>query len=513
MGKALMVQGTASHVGKSVLVAGLCRIFHQDGFRVAPFKAQNMALNSFATPDGGEIGRAQAVQAEAACAVPYVDMNPILLKPEGDSRSQLVVGGKVWGTLDAAAYHERKLELWPLVQASLGRLMERYDVVVIEGAGSPVEMNLKDRDIVNMRVARAAGAPVLLVADIERGGVFAALVGTMRLLAPAEQRRVAGFVVNKFRGDPTLFAPGVAIIEKRLRRPVLGVVPWIEDIGLAEEDSLGVRSSEFRVPGSEWNRSRAPHSELGTRNSELDIAVVKLPHIANFDDFDALAARPGVRLRYVDKDSEMRIPDLVILPGTKTTRADLDFVRGRGIGDTIVAHVQRGCPVLGICGGYQMLGDWIDDVDGVEGPPGVVAGLGLLPARTRYAREKTTIQVRGRVVCERGLLGAAQGLDVSAYEIHMGRTETRAAPAFSIVGQDGAEGKDGAVSEDGIVAGTYLHGLFGNPGFLEAVVQGLARARGVALPPAPPEPDPYDRLASLLRTSLDIDRIRAMVTA
>ncbi len=506
MGKALMVQGTASHVGKSVLVAGLCRIFHQDGFRVAPFKAQNMALNSFATPDGGEIGRAQAVQAEAARSVPCVDMNPILLKPEGESRSQLVVAGKVWGTLDAAAYHERKLELWPLVQASLGRLMERYDVVVIEGAGSPVEMNLKDRDIVNMRVARAAGAPVLLVADIERGGVFAALVGTMRLLTPAEQRRVAGFVVNKFRGDPTLFAPGVAIIEKRLHRPVLGVVPWIEDLGLAEEDSLG-------VPSSECEALERFHSEPGARSSELDIAVVKLPHIANFDDFDALAARPGVRLRYVDKDSEMGVPDLVILPGTKTTRADLHFVRGRGIAEAIVANAQRGCPVLGICGGYQMLGDWIDDVEGVEGPPGVVAGLGLLPARTRYAREKTTIQVRGRVVGERGLLGAAQGLDVSAYQIHMGRTETGAAPAFSIVGRDGAEGKEGAVSEDGTVAGTYLHGLFGNPGFLEAVVQGLARARGVALPPAPRERDPYDRLASLLRTSLNVDRIRAMVTA
>ena len=500
-----MVQGTSSHVGKSVLVAGLCRIFRQDGLRVAPFKAQNMALNSFATPDGGEIGRAQAMQAQAARAEPCVDMNPILLKPEGASRSQLVVGGRVWGTIDAAAYHERKRELWPLVRTSLRRLMAQNDVVVIEGAGSPVEMNLKAHDIVNMRVARAASAPVLLVADIERGGVFAALVGTMQLLAPAERRRVGGFVVNKFRGDPTLFAPGVGIIEKRLHRPVLGVVQWIDDLGLAEEDSLGVPSS---LSDSWGTASSAP----GSRGSELDIAVVRLPHIANFDDFDALAARPGVRLRYVEQGSEIATPDLVIIPGTKTTRADLDFVRGRGIAEAVVARARGGCPVLGICGGYQMLGDWIDDVEGVEGPPGVVSGLGLLPAGTRYEREKTTIQVRGRVVCERGFLSGGQGLDVSAYEIHMGRTETGAAPAFAIVGRDGAERQDGAVSEDGIVAGTYLHGLFGNPSFLEAVVHALARARGVALPPAPPARDPYDRLASLLRASLNIDLISAMLT-
>ena len=501
-----MVQGTASHVGKSTLVAGLCRLFRQQGVGVAPFKSQNMALNSFATADGGEIGRAQAVQAEAAGIAPTVAMNPILLKPEGNSRSQVVVSGRVVGTMDAADYQRRKGELWPVVEDALHALLVDYDLVIIEGAGSPVEVNLKHTDIVNMRVAQAVGAPVLLVGDIDRGGVFAALVGTMQLLEPAERALVAGFVINKFRGDPALFAPGVSFIEKRLERPVLGVVPWIDDLGLPEEDSLGVPGSSFHVTSSPSVGSR--DSELGTRQLELDIVVIRLPHIANFDDFDPLRRRPGVRLRFVDRAEEVGEPDLIILPGTKTTRADLDFVRERALDRQIVGQAGQGRHVLGICGGYQMLGERIEDPDGVEGMPGSMAGLGMLPAVTRYASVKSTVQVAGRVVAERGPLEAARGTPITAYEIHMGQTEIDGPPLFAL--QDGtAETRpDGASSPDGRILGTYLHGLFQNGALTDAVLACLAAQKGIALPPADERDDAFDRLAAVLTAALDTEKLR-----
>jgi adenosylcobyric acid synthase len=494
-----MVQGTASHVGKSVLVAGLCRLFRQDGVRVAPFKAQNMALNSFATPDGREIGRAQAAQAEAAGVAPTADMNPILLKPEGASRSQVVVAGRVYGSLSAREYDQQKEELWPTVEASLHRLLAEYDLVLIEGAGSPVEMNLRAHDIVNMRVAQAADAPVLLVADIDRGGVFAALVGTMALLEAEERARVAGFVVNKFRGDPTLFAPGVEFLEQRLERPVLGVVPWIDALGIAEEDSLGL-----------------PTAHAGPKPSNdaaqlVDIAVVRLPHIANFDDFDPLAAHPAVRLRYVARREDFGAPDLVILPGSKTTRSDLEFMRQRGLDACILAHARSGGAVLGICGGYQMLGQRIEDPDGLDGAPGTSSGLGLLAAATRFAREKATVQVRGRVVATGDPLAAAQGATITAYEIHMGQTLADEGPLFAISRDDGRTEPEGAVSRDGHVLGTYLHGLFRNSALLEAVVGSLAAHKGVTAATTPPRPDPYDHFADVLRSSLIIDRLRALV--
>ncbi len=499
MGRALMVQGTASHVGKSVLVAGLCRLFHRDGVRVAPFKSQNMALNSYATPDGGEIGRAQAVQAEAACIAPAVVMNPILLKPEGNARSQVVVSGKVLGTMDAAEYHRRKEELWPVVDASLRELLNEYDLVVIEGAGSPVEVNLKDADIVNMRVARAASAPVILVADIDRGGVFASLVGTMELLEPAERDLVAGFIVNKFRGDPALFAPGVTFIEGRLDRPVLGVVPWITDLGIAEEDSL-------RVPSSESDGSEV--SELGARSSELDIVVIRLPHMANFDDFDPLRRRPGVRVRFVERPEALGEPDLVILPGTKTTRPDLAFLRQRGLHDAIAAHSARGGCTLGICGGFQMLGERIDDPDGVEGAAGSVVGLGLLPAVTRFEATKRTVQVRGTVVAEHGPVAGARGAPIAAYEIHMGRTAADAPPLFALADAGGGTRPEGVCSADGRVLGTYLHGLFHNALLRDAMLAWLAARRGISLPLAELVEDPFDRLADVLSDALDWNRIK-----
>ena len=489
MGSALMVQGTASHVGKTVLVAGLCRLFHQSGFRVAPFKAQNMALNSFATAEGGEIGRAQAVQAEAARVAPSVLMNPILLKPEGHARSQVVVSGKVWATLGAAEYQRRKEELWSVVAESLRALLETYDLVVIEGAGSPVEVNLKDADIVNMRVARAVSAPVILVGDIDRGGVFAGLVGTMELLEPEERELVAGVVVNKFRGDPSLFVPGVAFLEQRLGRPVLGVVPWIEDLGLAEEDSLGV-----------------PDPEIGALSSELDVVVIRLPHMANFDDFDPLR-RERVHVRFVDRAEDLGEPDLVILPGTKTTREDLEFVRGRGLDAAVIAHAASGGCTVGICGGYQMLGRRIDDPEGVEGPPGSTAGLGLLAAVTRYESTKSTVQVQGEVICERGPLAAAKNSRIAAYEIHMGRTVAEGECLFSLLTATGERRGEGVCSADGLVFGTYLHGLFHNPGVLEAMLDWLGAHKGIRVPALSSSDDPFDRLAAILRDCLDLNRL------
>ncbi len=498
-GRALMIQGTSSHVGKSVLVAGLCRLFKQDGLRVAPFKSQNMALNSFATPDGREIGRAQAAQAEAAGIAPTADMNPILLKPEGASRSQVIVAGRVYGTLSAREYDSHKEKLWPLVEASLSRLLAEYDLVVIEGAGSPVEMNLRALDIVNMRVAEAADASVLLVADIDRGGVFAALVGTMALLQPAERARVAGFVVNKFRGDPTLFTSGVEFLEQRLERPVLGVVPWVEVLGIAEEDSLGL--------------PQANGAELANRDSAglVDIALIRLPRMANFDDFAPLAAHPGVQLRYVARAEEFGAPDLVILPGTKTTRADLQFVRDQGLDLRITAHAGRGGAVLGICGGYQMLGQQIDDPAGLDGSPGASPGLGLLAATTSYAREKATVQVRGRVTADVGCFGAAAGAEFTAYEIHQGRTEADEAPLFITTRAGEAPRPEGAVSPSGQILGTYLHGLFANPVLVEALVGNLAARKGISTPSAPPRHDPYDRLADVLRGALAMDQLREII--
>jgi adenosylcobyric acid synthase len=482
-----------------------------------------MALNSFVTPEGCEIGRAQAAQAEAARVPPRADMNPILLKPEADHRAQVVVEGRVWGTLTAAEYQARKGELWPLAEASLRRLMAEFDLVIIEGAGSPAEINLKAEDIANMRVALSAQAPVLLVGDIDRGGVFASLLGTMELLEPEERALVAGFVINKFRGDPGLLEPGLVAIEQRLERPVLGVVPWIEDLGLAEEDSQGLdRSAELRVLSTE---SQGERSALSTQSSALiDIVVIRLAHIANFDDFDPLARRRGVAVRYVDSAAELDHPDLVILPGTKTTREDLGRLRQRGLDHAIVEFARAGGAVLGICGGYQMLGERIDDPDGVEGYPGSEPGLGLLPAVTRFESTKATMQVQGQVLVTEGLFGRAQGANLDAYEIHMGRTVGDGGALFALGPQDRraltppspiamgeGEGRmDGLASADGWVAGTYLHGLFHNRELRDGMLDGLAERKGACLPPDAPESDPYDRLAAVLRSHLDIERIRVL---
>ena len=496
--RTVMIQGTSSSVGKSVLVAGLCRMLRQDGFRVAPFKAQNMALNAYVTPDGREIGRAQGVQAEASSAIPTVDMNPILLKPEGDSRSQVIVLGRSIGSMTAREYHESKLELRRIVADSLARLRAAFDVVVVEGAGSPAEINLRDRDIVNMYVAGLADAPVLLVGDIDRGGVFAALVGTLELLEPDERARIAAFVINKFRGDISLLRPGLDFLERRTGVPVLGVVPYLARLRIADEDSISLESRR------------------GTRRArpeEVDIAVVRLPRIANHDDVEPLEHEPGVVVRFVEHACEMVGADLVIVPGSKSTTADLAWLRENGFASIIVQRAARGEPVIGICGGFQMLGERIDDPEGIESiGPTAVEGLGLLPVRTRFAQSKTTTRVVARSL-GRGFFGADVSVDerLEGYEIHMGRVEAfhQNIGMFEIIDgtEHGNHAMDGAVGRDGSVVGTMIHGLFENDALRSGLLRALRRRKGVNDPvqlgAIPTKESEYDRLAQTVRESLD----------
>jgi len=494
--KTLMVQGTASSVGKSTLVTALCRIFKEDGWNVAPFKAQNMSLNSFVTSDGGEIGRAQAVQAEAAGIEATVAMNPVLLKPEADNRSQVVVLGRPWGSLPALDYYAMRARLWKTITASLESLLERYELVVIEGAGSPAEINLKESDMVNMRVALHSAAPVLLAADIDRGGVFASLVGTLELLDEVERDRVKGFVINKFRGDLSLLAPGLQWLEERTGIPVAGVVPYDHEIRIAEEDSLSMQ------------RRRAMSAK---KDFVLDIAVIGLRHISNFDDFDPLEQEEGVRLRYVECDQPLGDPDLIIIPGTKSTMADLVELKERGLARKIAERASRGAPVMGICGGYQMLGREILDPHGVESPATRAMGLGLLPVTTTFFRSKTTHQIRGKVALAGGLLRNALNLPVEGYEIHMGQGEEpdRRAP-FTIDERSRrpCRAMDGSLNASGTVLGTYLHGLFHNGELRRSILSELAARKGAVFNPTgqiKTREQEYARLAALVRRSLDMN--------
>jgi adenosylcobyric acid synthase len=484
-----MVQGTASSVGKSLLVAALCRILRQDGYRVAPFKAQNMSLNAAVTADGREISRATAVQAAAAGVEPTVEMNPILLKPEAEARSQVIVLGRPAATLSARDYYARKAALWGVVSGALDRVRAAYDVVVIEGAGSPAEVNLRAGDIVNMRVARYAAAPVLLVGDIDRGGVFAALVGTLELLEPDERALVGGFIINKFRGDRTLLEPGLDFLVGRTGRPVLGVIPYLPRLHVAEEDGVALEQQA-----------------AGHGNGPIDIAVARLPRIANFDDFDLLAAEPAVRLRYVAEPRDLGRPDLVILPGSKATVADLGVLRDSGLAARIVALARAGTPVLGICGGYQMLGQSLADPDGVESSTREAPGLGLLPVQTTFGTEKRTRRVRVRAIAGVGPFGRLGDTSVAGYELHMGRTDGGTAPLFRVAGEGEAERVDGCRSADGMVAGTYLHGLFEHAPVRQALIGWLGARRGLQLEAgmAPSREAEYERLAAVVRAALDL---------
>ena len=457
-----MVLGTASHAGKSVTVAALCRIFHEDGFSVAPFKAQNMALNSFATPEGGEIGRAQAVQAFAAGIEPHVDMNPVLLKPTSDKSSQIVLNGKVWGRLEAADFKSIKHKLLDDVIAAYERLARRYDFVILEGAGSPVEMNLKDADIVNLRMAEAADAKCILVADIDRGGVFASLVGTYSLLEPGERSRFAGFVINKFRGDDSLFQPGVRFLEDRLDQPCLGVIPFMHEIRIDEEDSVGLET--MRVTSGSPPHADDPARRPTLSGEEvLSIGIVKLPHMSNFSDFTALQEHPGISMEYLDDPASGEGMDCLIIPGTKNTIGDLEWLGSSGWGVRIGSHARRGGPVIGICGGLQMLGRRVLDPDHVEGPGDQAEGLGLLDVETWITPSKVTRQAQAQLVEPQSLGAGGAGPTFRGYEIHMGETDLGpgAAPLFHLtrLGDD-CSIFDGAISEDGRVLGTYLHGLF-----------------------------------------------------
>jgi adenosylcobyric acid synthase len=493
--KTIMVQGTASSVGKSIIVAALCRIFKQDGYRVAPFKAQNMALNSYVTAEGGEIGRAQVVQAEAAGIAPTVDMNPVLLKPTHDTGCQVIVLGKVARTVSARDYYQYTPALLTTITEALERLRAAYDIVVIEGAGSPAEINLKEQEIVNMRVAKLAESPVLLVGDIDRGGVFASLVGTLELLDDDEKRLIKGFIINKFRGDVTLLKPAIDFIEKRTGLPMLGVVPYFRDIRIAQEDSVYLDERKNNQP-----------------SGGLNIAVIRLPHISNYDDFDPFEQQ-NCSVDYITRSFELGNPHVIIIPGTKSTVADLAYLRQSGLAAAILEKAKAGTPVVGICGGYQILGQKILDPQKVESNETEIAGLGLLDAVTEFVPEKSTSQVRGRVTADSGLLAGAEGMEISGYEIHMG--QTRIDPknsAFRITEtqQGAADYADGALNEKGTILGTYMHGLFHNDNFRRLFLNNLRRHWGLAESGSVAALDKegeYDKLAALVRNNLDIPRI------
>ena len=506
-GRVLMVQGTASHVGKSVLVSAFCRMLRQDGLRVAPFKAQNMSNNSYVTPDGGEIGRAQAVQAEAAGVDARVEMNPVLLKPEADSHAQVVLMGRPLTSARARDYFDLKSTLWTSVTQSLDTLRSQFDVVVIEGAGSPAEINLKATEIVNMRVALYAGAPVLLCGDIDRGGVFASLVGTLQLLDDSERAAVKGLLINKFRGDVSLLNDGLTWLEGYTGKPVVGVVHHFRDIHIPEEDSVALDITP-------------PHSSVP---DVLDIAVVQVPHISNFDDFDPLAREPGIGLRYVQHGDRLGNPDLVILPGSKTTIPDLVWMERQGLSDAVIRAFNRGSAIIGICGGYQMLGRTLLDPDRIESSIGAADGLGLLPLVTTFAGTKETHRVQATVRDEAaaagGLLSGAAGATVVGYEIHMGRTAGEGiVPPFAVFDRADATvtpatALDGALETGGRVLGTYIHGLFHNARVRRALLQELARRKGVTLPDGVDvaREREYDRLADWVRSSLRMELVYDMI--
>jgi adenosylcobyric acid synthase len=492
-----MFCGTGSDVGKSVLAAGFCRILSNRGISVAPFKSQNMALNSFATPEGGEIGRAQAVQAQACRIPPHTDMNPVLLKPNSDTGSQVIVQGKVVGSMAVQEYNAYKPEAFRKVEESFTRLSENYRYIVIEGAGSIAEINLKAHDIANLRVAEMADCPCILVADIDRGGVFAQIVGTWELLEPDERKRIKGIVINKFRGDPSLLTSGIEFVEKKTAVPVLGVVPYFRHFRIPEEDSVALEKRR--------SEARGKRSEEGT----IRIGVIRFPRISNYTDFDPLEAEPDVDLRYLEDSGELEGLDVLILPGSKSTISDLQFLRNQGLFDRIQDFEGM---VVGICGGYQMLGRKVFDPDAIESSVTEAEGLGILDVETVLLPEKETHQAEGRLLPAALLIAPNGGEAVSGYEIHMGSTTLgpTAKPFAQLLRRSGSEVAvlDGAVSADGRVFGSYLHGIFDNLGFRTAFLNRLRREKGLPIVSAEyREEDPFDLLAKHFEQHLDLERL------
>ena len=493
--KTLMVQGTASHAGKSVITAGLCRIFARRGISVSPFKSQNMSLNSFVTKDGAEIGRAQAMQAQAAGTAPLAEMNPILLKPLKDDGSQVMVLGKSAGNMSFERYLEFRPTALEAVRSSLDRLMKKFDVVVIEGAGGAAEINFSRTEIVNMTIAKLADAPVLLVGDIDRGGVFASLVGTLELLDSAERERVKGFIINKFRGNRSLLDEGIDFLENKTGKPVIGVVPHVGTFLLDDEDSVCLEN--------------VPHCGGG----DLKVCVPKLPRISNFTDLRPLEMENGVSVSYARRAEEIADSDAVVIAGSKATIADLRAFKNSGMADAVARACSNGVPVIGICGGYQMLGSVLADAGAFESDSGAENGLGVFPAETEIREEKTLKQTSATVKNGGEMFAGIEGEEITGYEIHMGQTRLENGVRSFLCKPDGSF--DGAVSEAGNVYGTYLHGIFENDNLRGAFLRYLRAKKGISHETvrnfAEEREKQYDKLADCLEESLDMEAVMSMV--
>lgn len=502
----IMIQGTMSNAGKSLIAAGLCRVFTQDGYRVAPFKSQNMALNSYITDEGLEMGRAQVVQAEACGKKPSALMNPILLKPTTDVGSQVIVNGRSRGNMKAADYFKHKKELIPDIMAAYNKLAEDNDIIVIEGAGSPAEINLKTDDIVNMGLAEMLDAPVLLVGDIDRGGVFAQLAGTMLLLDEKEKERVKALIINKFRGDAEILRPGLDMIEDICKRPVAGVVPYA-DVDIDDEDSLTERFNKKAYSAAGPATETQPGEPADSGRPNIKICVIRLPRISNFSDFGILEAIDGVDLIYADSPSGLEEADLIIIPGTKSTVSDLEWLKRRGIGNAVIRAARAGVPIIGICGGYQILGEKIIDTTGAETDEAFAEadGLGLLPVITEFEEEKETVQTDATVCAADDFFAPLGGVNLKGYEIHMGFSRMTGKNARRFASVRGAQRQDGCVR--GNVMGTYLHGLFDSREFTEKLLEIIA-GRKIDVPDiAAYKEAQYDKLADVIRAGLDMELI------
>lgn len=522
--KCIMIQGTASSVGKSLITAGMCRVFRQDGYKVAPFKSQNMALNSFITSEGKEMGRAQVVQAEAAGIEPSVEMNPILLKPTTDKKAQVIINGIVHGNMSAVEYHEFKPKLADMVRDVYVGLAGKNEIIVIEGAGSPAEINLRDRDIVNMGMAEIADAPVILVGDIDKGGVFASLAGTMLLLTDDERVRIKGVIINKFRGDIKILEPGIKMLEEIIKVPVLGVIPYTR-LDIEDEDSLAERFNQKRFnqkldiededSQAERYSQKRFNQKLNIESKEIDIAVIKLPHISNFTDFNALENIRGVRVRYVEQAKSLGKPDMLIIPGSKNTIGDFLFVINSGLENEIFKLHASGTVIFGICGGYQMLGKEISDPWHIESNIEKIEGMGLLNIKTVFHQKKVTTQVNATITNDDGIMEGLDGVTVEGYEIHMGNTECMedCSPYLTINSVQGHPEVrvDGVRNRD--VLGTYIHGIFDNMEFTNGLINNLRKRKGLEIADGSAlsfkefKESQYNKLADLLRENLDMEKI------